>query len=98
MIWNKDYEQVSYALATATEQHKKIIERALEYARNNLTDGWEKDVDDFIVIRVEGYDCIALVTSSFVPLEVCERVFPYDNERIYPVQEIEMKVYFRTVY
>ena len=52
--------------------------------------------DDFIVINVEGYACVALVTNEWEPIEICDRVFPFDGERIYPMQEIEQKIYFKT--
>lgn len=96
MIWNKDYKPLIAMYNTSTEKVKETINRALEYAKSNLTDGWKKLDDDFIIINVEGYACIALVTSEWEPIEICDRVFPFDNERIYPMQEIEQKVYFKT--
>ena len=96
MTWNKDYETLTAMRNTSTDKVKKIIDRALEYAKSNLTNGWEKLDDDFIVINVEGYACVALVTSEWEPIEICDRVFPFDEERIYPMQEIEQKVYFKT--
>lgn len=95
MTWTKDYETLTAMRNTSTEKVKAIINRALEYARNNLTNGWEKLDDDFIVINVEGYPCVALVTNEWEPLEICTRVFPFDSERIYPMQEIEQKIYFK---
>ena len=95
MIWTKDYETLTAMRNTSTEKVKAIINRALEHARNNLTNGWEKLDDDFIVINVEGYPCVALVTNEWEPLEICTRVFPFDSERIYPMQEIEQKIYFK---
>ena len=95
MIWNKDYETVPSAMSYATEQQKEQIKKALDYAKGNVTDGYAKEDDEFIVITVEGYKCIALVTSEWNPIEICERVFPFDDERIYPMQEIEMTVNFK---
>ena len=95
MIWQDNFETVPDFRNTANEQMKKVIERALDYARNNLTDGYAKDDDDFVVITVEGYYCITLGQNQFIPLTINPRVFPFDNERIYPMQEIEQKIYFK---
>ena len=96
MIWNKDYESLTAMRNTSTDKVKEIINRALEDAKNNLTNGWNKLDDDFIIINVEGYACVALVTNEWEPIEICDRVFPFDSERIYPMQEIKEKVYFKT--
>lgn len=80
MIWNNDYETISAYRNMSDEIEIDGLETALNYARDNLTDGHEKDEDEFIVIRVEGYNCIALVTNEFTPIEICTRVFPFDNE------------------
>lgn len=95
MIWNKDYETVNAARNTTDEQTQTKLQAALNYARNHVTDGWKKEDDEFIVINVEGYSCIALVTSEWSPIEICDRVFPFDRDRIYPMQEIEQKIYFK---
>ena len=96
MIWNNDYETLTAARRTATEKVQETMNRALEYARNNLTDGWQKDEDEFIIITVEGYSGVALITNEWEPIEICDRVFPFDENRIYPMQEIEQKIYFKT--
>ena len=96
MTWSKDYETLTAMRNTSTDKVKEIINSALEYAKSNLTNGWDKLDDDFIVINVEGYACVALVTSEWEPIESCDRVFPFDGERSYPMQEIEQKVYFKT--
>ena len=96
MIWNHDYETLTAFRNTSTDAVKTVVNRALEYAKSNLTNGWDKPDDDFIVINVEGYPCIALVIDEFDPIDICTRVFPFDSERIYPMQEIEQKVYFKT--
>ena len=95
MIWNKDYETLTAMRNTSTDKVKEIINRALEYAKNNLTNGWEKLDDDFIVIRVESYNCIAFITDEFTPIEVSEKVVPFDSEKVYPLQCLEQKVYFK---
>ena len=94
MIWSNDYETISGFRSCANEIEKEALATALEYARDNLTNGHEKDEDEFIVIRIEDYDCIALITNEFNPIEICTRVFPFDHEGCFPFQEIEQVVHF----
>lgn len=95
MIWNNDYELLPAARSSATKEMKRIINLALDNAKNNLTDGWSRLDEDFIIITVEGFSCVALITNEFQPYEICTRVFPFDENRIYPMQEIETKVQFK---
>lgn len=94
MIWTKDYETIAAYRNMSNEIEKEALKTALEYARDNLTEGHEKDEDEFIVIRIDGYDCIALITDEFNPIEICTRVFPFDHEGAFPFQEIEQVVQF----
>lgn len=68
-------------------------ERAREYLRQKWADAEDEDL---VVIKVEGYHCLAKVTNEFSPIEICDVVFPFDKDRIYPMQEIERKIYFKT--
>ena len=93
MHWTNDYEDLSTEIRTSSEAQKEIILRAYDKARH-FFDSRDHEMDDFIVIRVEEYSCIALITDEFSPIEISSFVFPYDQERIYPVQMIEQKILF----
>jgi hypothetical protein len=95
MTWTFDYETYGHEYNTSSEKMQAVMKRALDYAKKNLTDGWQKQEDDFIVIRVEGYHAIALVTDEFLPIEICTRIFPYDENQIYPMQEVEAVPQFK---
>ena len=95
MYWTNDYEELSTEFRTSNEAQKEIILRAYDKARH-FFDSKEHDMDDFIVIRVEGYSCIALITDDFSPIEISSFVFPYDQKRIFPLQQIEQKIMFST--
>lgn len=49
---------------------------------------------EVVQIQVEGYFCI----TKRIGNEICERVFPYDSERTYPMQEIECVYEFKRYY
>lgn len=95
MIWTNDYETISQFRFSYKENFVKSMERALDYARQNLSNGYNKELNDFIIIKVENYNCIALVTNEFNPIEICTRIFPFDENQIYPMQEVEQKYNFK---
>lgn len=92
MIWNYDFDRLGAFLRQCREEEKEVAVRAVNYAR-----GWfpNAEDDDFIVIRVEEYYCIAFITDEFTPIEVSEKVVPFDSEKVYPLQCLEQKVYFK---
>ena len=51
-----------------------------------------------IVITVEGMKCLTWITDEFTPIECAERVFPFDEKQIYPMQMAEMKICFKRYY
>ena len=44
------------------------------------------------LIEVEGYDCLTIVDEDD---NVNETVYPFDENRTYPMQKIEQKLYFK---
>lgn len=50
---------------------------------------------DAIVIEVEGYKCLTYITDEFTPIECADKVFPFDEKQIYPMQMAEMKICFK---
>ncbi len=51
-----------------------------------------------IVIDVEGTKCLTWITDEFTPIECAEKVFPFDEKQIYPMQMAEMKICFKRYY
>lgn len=49
---------------------------------------------EVVQIQVQGYFCITKMIGN----EICERVFPYDSERTYSMQEIECVYEFKRYY
>ncbi len=48
-----------------------------------------------ILITVEGTKCLTWITDEFTPIECAEKVFPFDENQIYPQQRAEMKICFK---
>ena len=48
-----------------------------------------------ILITVEGTKCLTWITDEFTPIECAEKVFPFDEKKIYPQQRAEMKICFK---
>lgn len=92
MIWQFDYEGLFESLVMTCGKTGENLRAAYERARNYF--GGNKTAEDFVIIRVEGYSCVALVTNEFRPIEVAEQIFPYDGERVYPMQGLCIKPEF----
>lgn len=67
--------------------------KALENAMLHYQDDRKRR---FVIINVEGYDCIAhLATDDLYPSTLDGIIFPYDEKRIYPIQTLELKYKFK---
>ena len=64
--------------------------RALEQAMLHYQD---ERKSRFVIINVEGYDCIAHTLNDGDLLETI--IFPFDEKRIYPIQGLELKYNFK---
>ena len=91
MTWDFDYETVNAARTCNTEEYIEQMERALLTAKAHFA---SQDDEDYVVIRVEGYSCIALMTDEFRPIEVHQDIFAFDEERTYPMQGLVIKPRF----
>ena len=94
MIWTKDYNTLATEISISKERRADTIKRAFKYAKSRFTR--ILNIDDFIVINVEGYDCIAYVIDEFNPIEIHPEIYPFDEFNVYPAQELQMKYQFRT--
>ena len=45
-----------------------------------------------VLVEVEGYDCLTIVDEDG---NVNETVYPFDENRTYPMQKMEQKLYFK---
>ena len=86
------------------EEYREILTSRFN---ENLADKMLKIIDcnwsDFaeetaIVITVEGTKCLTWITDEFTPIECSERVYPFDENQIYPQQRAEMQICFKRYY
>ena len=65
-------------------------ERAMQYPK-----GYCLDDAVFVVIEVEGYNCVAYLTDEFSPFILGNHIAPFDKERIYPLQGLITQYAFK---
>ena len=78
-----EFKRDNTALAEKAEQ-------ALQYLKGYYPNGSE-----FVVIEVEGYNCIAYLTDEFSPYTLGEMIAPFDENRIYPLQGLITQYAFK---
>lgn len=73
-----------------------MLAEQAEKALNNLRAYFPiGEDDDFVVITVEGYKCVAYVADDFAPYILAERIAPFDENKIYPMQGLETEFCFK---
>ena len=65
-------------------------EQALQYLKGYYPNG-----KIFVVIEVEGYNCVACLCDDFSPYELGKTVAPFDENQIYPIQGLTTKYAFQ---
>ena len=78
-----EFKRDNHALAEKAEQ-------ALQYLKGHYPNG-----KIFVVIEVEGYNCVACLRDEFYPYELGMSVAPFDENQIYPVQGLTTKYAFQ---
>lgn len=88
------YEKLSrrnlYSSRVQTGTLAEKAEQALQYLKGYYPNGSE-----FVVIEVEGYNCVACLCDEFYPYELGSSVAPFDENQIYPVQGLTTKYAFQ---
>ena len=65
-------------------------ERAMQYLKSYCPDDAV-----FVVIEVEGYNCVAYLTDEFSPFILGNHIAPFDKDRIYPLQGLITQYAFK---
>lgn len=79
----------------AAEASTKLKEKAL--AAKDYLKGRYQNVnnDDFVVIEVEGYHCIALIKTKAKLCILDDIIAPFDEQSLYPLQELVTQYAFK---
>lgn len=84
---------------TTVEQFKNEypnLAEKTEFAKEYLKGFYEQlNENDFIVIEVENYYCVAVVLDYTLPYIVGDHIAPFDENRTYPLQGLETKFAFK---
>ena len=67
-------------------------EQALQYLKGYCP---KSEGATFVVIKVEGYNCIAYLTDEFSPYTLGEMIAPFDENRIYPLHGLITQYAFK---
>ena len=90
MLQSSQYETLEEFIFNASEKLALQAERCA----SNLGI-LQQDYENYVVIKVEGYYNIARIIDEFTPIEIGENVYPFDEEKIYPMQGIELEFSYK---
>ena len=93
MIWNFDYEPLFTELVMASGNKSINMDKAYKRAAEHFND---HNHENYIIIKVEDYTCIAHVIDDFSPIEISRDIFPFDKENVYPMQGLKIEPRFMT--
>ena len=90
-----DEKRDDYRAMLSSQFNENLADKILKIIDWNWSDFAEETA---IVIEVEGTKCLTWITDEFTPIECAEKVFPFDEKQIYPMQMAEMKICFKRYY
>ena len=90
-----DEHREDYRKMLTSQFNENLADKILKIIDYNWSDFAEETA---IVIEVEGTKCLTWITDEFTPIECAEKVFPFDEKQIYPMQMAEMKICFKRYY
>ena len=89
----KNYLDEIYTLSEFKRDNPALAgkaEQALQYIK-----GYYPKDNVFVVIEVEGYNCVACLCDDFSPYVLGATIAPFDENQIYPVQGLTTKYAFQ---
>lgn len=86
--FDNERDELQQYIAEELDNNKKA-EKIINIIDNNWSFFAEETA---VLVVVEGYDCLAIVDEDG---DVNETVYPFDENRIYPMQRMEQKLYFK---
>lgn len=92
-VFMKNYLDEIYTVSEFKRDNPALAEQA-ERATQYLK-GYCPDDAVFVVIEVEGYNCVAYLTDEFSPFILGNHIAPFDKERIYPLQGLITQYAFK---
>ena len=90
-----DEHRDDYRAMLTSRFNENLADKILKIIDYNWSDFEGKTA---ILITVEGTKCLTWITDDFTPIECAEKVFPFDEKQIYPMQMAEMKICFKRYY
>ena len=91
----KNYIDEIYTVSEFRRDNPELsnqAEKALQYLKGHCPNSEDAI---FVVIEVEGYNCVAYLTDEFSPFILGNHIAPFDKERIYPLQGLITQYAFK---
>lgn len=93
--YSGNYVDAITTLKQFKNDNPKLAKNA-EFAKEYLKGFYEQlNEDDFIVIEVESYYCVAVVLDYKLPYIIGDHIAPFDEDRTYPLQGLETTFNFK---
>ena len=79
------------------ELNKFMLEKNAIRAAENIGIYYPEEREKYIVVKIGEYYNLAKIVNEIVPqiYEVEKYIYPFDSDRIYPMQELEIKANYR---
>ncbi len=76
-----------YCVVTKFKEDNPKLSEQVEKAYHLLKRQYPNaEEDEFVVIKVEGYYCVACIIDFFTPKELGRTIQPFDEKQVYPMQ------------
>lgn len=89
-VYYEDYKE-----SLSSKFNEILADKILKIISYNWSDF---EGETAIVIEVEGTKCLTWIVDDFTPIECAEKVFPFDEQQIYPQQRAEIQICFKRYY
>ena len=91
----KNYIDEIYTVSRFKLDNPELSEQA-EKAQRLLRNVFHTDDEDkFVIIKVEGYYCVAYMLDDVAPYALAETIQPFDEKRLYPIQGLVTEYAFK---
>lgn len=90
----KNYIDEITTIKQFKQQHSCLVEQ-VDKALTTCKFHHSSCEENFVVIEVEGYHCIACIVTDVPPFELGEVIVPFDDKRIYPIQGLTTQYAFK---
>ena len=82
-------------MASITQTEIETIQNCKKALERAMTQHYDGNLNNYYLIVVEGYKCIAHSSDTFEPIILDEIIVPFDDKQVYPIQGLETTYAFK---